>query len=104
MKIFKRQNSIPGVALCAGAVALMALAPQTHAQSAVDDLLKKLEQKGILTSTEARELKAENEQETAAEFKQAMNARFPMPDWVTNYKLYGSFRGLYDDRCSLWCK
>jgi hypothetical protein len=75
----------------------MALTPQTHAQSSVDALLNKLEQKGILSVYEAKELKAENAQDTAADFNKALGAKFPIPDWVTSYKLYGDFRGRFDD-------
>src|ERR1700744_1124494 len=96
MKKFKKQNSTK-IAMFAGAAALMALTPQMHAQSSVDALLNKLEQKGVLTVDEAKELKAENETNTVADFNAAMNARFPIPDWVTSYKLSGDFRGRFDD-------
>jgi hypothetical protein len=97
MKKFKGQNASTKVAIFAGAAALMALTPQTHAQSAVDALLNKLEQKGILSVDEARELKAENAQGSAEDFNKAINSKFPMPDWVTSYKLYGDFRGRFED-------
>ena len=96
MKKLKKQNHTK-VALFAGAAALMALTPNTHAQSSVDALLNKLEQKGILTVDEAKELKTENQQDSAADLNKAMNSRFLMPDWVTSYKLYGDFRGRYDE-------
>jgi hypothetical protein len=57
MKKIKSQNHTKA-AIFAGAAALMALTPQTHAQSSVDSLLNKLEQKGILSVDEAKELKA----------------------------------------------
>jgi Putative porin len=98
MKKIKRQNTSTKVAIFAGAAALMALTPQTHAQSSVDALLNKLEQKGVLTVDEARELKAEDATNSVADLNKAMNARFPMPDWVTSYHLYGDFRGRYDER------
>jgi hypothetical protein len=96
MKKLKKQNHTK-VALFAGAAALMALTPNTHAQSSVDALLNKLEQKGILTVDEAKQLKTENQQDSAADLNKAMNSRFPMPDWVTSYKLYGDFRGRFDE-------
>ena len=74
MKKIKIQNH-PKIALFAGAVALMALTPYTHGQSAVDELLNKLEQKGILTVEEAKELKAENQQDSAADFNKAFNSK-----------------------------
>jgi hypothetical protein len=99
MKQPKKQNHTK-VALFAGAAALMALTPNIPAQSSVDALLNKLEQKGILTVDEAKELKTENQQDSAADFNKAMNAKFQMPDWVTGYKFYGDFRGRIDDQAS----
>jgi len=94
MKKSKNQRTTTQVA---GAAALMALTPNTHAQSTVNDLLNKLEQKGILTVDEAKELKAENATNSVADFNQSFNSKFPMPDWVTSYKLSGDFRGRFDD-------
>jgi hypothetical protein len=96
MKKLKTQNNRRHVALFAGATALMALTPRMQAQTSVDALLNKLEQKGILTVDEAKELKAENQQDSAADMNKAMNSRFQMPDWVTGYKIYGDFRGRFD--------
>ncbi len=98
MKKLKNQRTNTKVAIFAGATALMALTPNTHAQSTVDDLLNKLEQKGILTVDEADQLKAENATNSVADFNKAFKSKFPMPDWVTSYKLYGDFRGRYDER------
>jgi hypothetical protein len=84
-------------ALFAGAAALMALTPNTHAQSSVDSLLNKLEQKGVLTVDEAKALKTENQQDFKTDMDKAFNSKFPMPDWVTGYKLSGDFRGRFDD-------
>jgi hypothetical protein len=97
MKKNKNRNTTTKVAIFAGAAALMALTPQTHAQSSVDALLNKLEQKGILSVDEAKELKAENATNSVADFNKALGAKFPTPDWVTSYKLYGDFRGRFDD-------
>src|ERR1700690_2229736 len=88
------------IALFAGAMALMTLTPQTQAQTSVDALLNKLEQKGILTVDEAKELKAENQKDSATDLNKAMNSKFPMSDWVTSFKLYGDFRGRFDDQAS----
>ena len=97
MKKIKNQKTTTKVAIFAGAAALMALTPQTHAQSSVDALLNKLEQKGILSVDEAKELKAENATNSVDDFNKALGAKFPIPDWITSYKLYGDFRGRYDD-------
>ena len=79
MKKLKKQNHTK-VALFAGAAALMALTPNTPAQSSVDALLNKLEQKGILTVDEAKELKTENQQDSAADLNKAFNSKIAMPD------------------------
>ncbi|MGA2854109.1 MAG: putative porin, partial [Verrucomicrobiota bacterium] len=99
MKKIKSQNHTKA-AIFAGAAALMALTPQTHAQSSVDALLNKLEQKGILSVDEARSLKAENATNSVSDFNKALNAKYPTPDWVTGYKLSGDFRGRFDNLSS----
>jgi hypothetical protein len=96
MKKLKKQNHTK-VALYAGAAALMALTPNSHAQTSVDALLNKLEQKGILTVDEARELKTENQRSSTNDFNAAFGSKISMPEWVTGYKLYGDFRGRFDD-------
>jgi hypothetical protein len=96
MKIFKNQKLPVPIVVFAGAAALVALAAQARADSAVDALLNKLEQKGILSVDEARELKAENDKSSAEDFNKEFNSKIQMPDWVTSYKLYGDFRGRYD--------
>jgi hypothetical protein len=96
MKKLKNQLSSPHIAIIAGAAALMALIPQTHADSGVDALLNKLEQKGILSVDEAKQLRAENEKSSSEDFNKAFNSKIQMSDWVSSYKLYGDFRGRYD--------
>ena len=97
MNKINNQKTTTKVAIFAGAAALMALTLQTHAQTSVDALLNKLEQKGILSVDEAKELKAENATNSIDDFNKAVGAKFPTPDWVTSYKLYGDFRGRFDD-------
>ena len=46
----------------------------------------------------AKKLKAENQQDSAADMNKAMNSKFQMPDWVTSYKIYGDFRGRFDEQ------
>jgi hypothetical protein len=100
MKKFKKQNPTKA-ALFAGAAALMALVPQTYAQSSGDALINKLEQKGILSADEAKELRAEDAQDFNNSFTNGFDNAFSkmigMPSWVTGYKLSGDFRGRYDD-------
>ncbi|HTQ99590.1 MAG TPA: putative porin [Candidatus Acidoferrum sp.] len=88
------------VALCASATALLGLAPLAHADTAVEALLNKLEQKGILTVEEAKALKAENTQDTAADFNKSFAAKMGTPDWLTSYKFGGDFRDRWDDMSS----
>ena len=57
MKNSKRQNQVRVAALCGGVAALLSLAPGAPAQSVGDALINKLEQKGILSSEEAKELR-----------------------------------------------
>ena len=93
----RNQFSKTKTAFFASATALAAFTAQTsHAQSSVDALLNKLEQKGVLTVDEAKELKSENQQDSATDFKKAMDASFGTPSWVTGYNFYGSFRGRYE--------
>src|SRR5450432_1580110 len=91
MKMLKKQTNNNRVALFAGATALMVLSNQSHAQSS-DALIDKLVDKGILTSKEAQELRDESDQD----FTTAYQTKTGMPDWVTSYKLGGSFRGRFE--------
>ena len=47
---------------------------------------------------EAKELKAENATNSVEDFNKAFNSKFAMPNWITSYRLYGDFRGRYDER------
>ena len=95
-----RTTKTTRAALFAGAAALMSLAPVTYAQSS-DALINKLEQKGVLSSEEAKELREESRQEFNSGFTNSFDKAFGkitgMPDWVTGYKLSGDFRGRFDD-------
>lgn len=75
-------------AVAAGVAASALCATSSQAQSA-DALLDKLVEKGILTTTDAKELREEMDQG----FKKAYQVRSGMPDWVTALKLNGDFRG-----------
>jgi Putative porin len=96
MRKIKKLSSSKAV-LFAGAAALMALAPNTHAQSSVESLLNKLEQKGVLTADEAKALKAENQQDIKAAADKTSKSGFTPPDWVTGYNFSGDLRGRFDD-------
>ena len=75
-------------AALAGLAAAVAGGTTAHAQSA-DALLDKLVDKGILTPTEAKELREEADKD----FTRAFQAKMGMPDWVTSLKLNGDVRG-----------
>jgi hypothetical protein len=95
MKTSKKQNT-KKLALFAGAAALASLTPQAHAQSASDSLINKLEQKGILTSDEAKQLRVESEQDTTNSLDKAFGKFMGTPSWVTGYKFSGDLRGRYE--------
>jgi hypothetical protein len=98
MKNRTKQNTTK-VALFAGAAALASLTPQVHAQSS-DSLINKLQQKGILTSDEAKELRLESQQDFNNSLTNNIDKAFGKftgtPSWVTGYKISGDFRGRYD--------
>lgn len=85
--------------LLAGATATAILATHAtpaHAEVAGDTLINKLEQKGILTSDEAKELRKENQEEYNNSFEKSFGKFTGTPDWVTGYKIGGDFRGRFD--------
>jgi len=96
MKKLTSTNPTTKFAIFAGALALMAFASKSDAQSSVDALLNKLEQKGVLTVDEAKELKAENATNSVADINKVVSSKFTTADWVNNYKFYGDLRGRYD--------
>lgn len=75
-----------------------------RAQSS-DAIINKLEQKGILTAAEAKQLRAESEQDfnrsLTNSMGQAFGAMTGMPSWVTGYRFGGDFRGRYDQISAL---
>ncbi len=91
MKKNNTKNTTTKLALLAGATALTAFTPQSHAQSS-DALIDKLVQKGILTASEAKDLR----EETDKDFKTAFQAKLGTPDWVSGYKISGDFRGRFE--------
>jgi len=69
--------------------------PNAHAGE-VDVLLQKLIDKGILTASEAQEVRTETNEATKKEEKQkAEQLKKDLPDWVKNVKLKGDFRLRY---------
>ena len=92
------QKNTTKLALFAGATALMVLTPNTHAQSAVDSLLDKLEQKGILTADEAKELRAESASDETNIINQLPAAKLKLSDSIKSMQFYGDFRLRYEYR------
>jgi len=97
-----KQNHAAKTVFFAGATVLAALAPSAQAESSVDSLLNKLEQKGVLTVDEANQLKAENAAEHAAEETNMINqlpaSKWKLADSIKNMSLYGDFRVRYEYR------
>lgn len=86
----------------ASATALVAAAcPTVHAQSAVDSLLNKMEQKGLLTVQEADALKSENEMDRT-NYLNEMNtmsaSKWKMSDSIKSMQIYGDMRFRYEYR------
>jgi len=86
------------LAAFAGTVALAAVLPQAHADSSSDALINKLEQKGILTSDEAKALRAESEQSETNLINQLPASKWLIADSIKTLGLYGDFRLRYEYR------
>ena len=84
-------------ALFAGA-ALMTLAPQLRAQSTSDALIDKLEQKGILSATEAKELRSESAETETNMINRLPAAKWRLSDSIKKIDLYGDVRLRYEYR------
>jgi len=98
-----KNNTTTKLALCAGAAALAALAPQAHAQSAgpqsTDDaLINKLEQKGILTADEAKDLRSESAASDTNLVNSISASRLKLPDALKSMQLFGDVRFRYEYR------
>jgi Putative porin len=94
----KQSNYKTRIALAAGAGTIMALAPQVHADNSVDGLLNKLEQKGVLTTDEANELKAENDADQTNTVSQAQPSVWRISNSFKSINLYGDLRLRYEYR------
>ncbi|MGH8244893.1 MAG: putative porin, partial [Gammaproteobacteria bacterium] len=82
-----KQTKLKWSSLALGAVASAACVTTGQAQS-VDALLDKLVDKGVLTTKEAQELRAEADKD----FTRAYASKSGMPEWVTALKLNGDVR------------
>ena len=85
-------------ALYAGAAALITLAPRIRAQSSSDALIDKLEQKGILTATEAKELRAEAAAADTNLVHRLPASKWQLADSIKSLGLFGDVRLRYEYR------
>ena len=97
MKKNKKRNSTR-LALFTGAAALAVLTPQSRAQSSSDALIDKLEQKGILTADEARELRAESAEADTNLVNQLPASKWKLADSIKSIGLFGDVRLRYEYR------
>jgi hypothetical protein len=86
-----KTNELKWAALATGVIAATACGQTAQAPSS-DALLKKLMEKGILTTKEAEDLR----QEAERGFAKSYQAKTGLPDWVTSLKFSGDFRTRYE--------
>ena len=80
--------------LAAGLMLVLGATP-VRAQSS-DALLNKLVEKGVLTTKEAEDLRKEANNEVKKDWIRGAG----MPDWITSVRLYGDFRGRYEQNAA----
>ena len=90
------QKCTTWTALAASIFAGGALATNTQGQTS-DTLLNALIKKGIITELEAKDIKAEANKDNQTQFNQSFAAKTGMSSWVNSYKLYGDFRGRFEE-------
>ncbi len=89
------------LAILAGATALATAAvPSAHAESSVDSLLDKLQQKGILSADEAKDLRAENDAQQTNLVNELPASKWKISDSIKNIQLYGDLRFRYEYRAA----
>ena len=86
------------LALFAGATALAAMTSQTHAESSNDSLINKLEQKGILSADEAKELRIESAQSDTNLLNELPASKWKLSESIKSIGLYGDLRFRYEYR------
>jgi hypothetical protein len=82
----------------AGATALAAFTPHAHAEFSSDALINKLEQKGILSADEARDLRAEDAASATNFINQLPASKWKLADSIKSIGLYGDLRLRYEYR------
>jgi hypothetical protein len=93
----KKQPTLK-LAVLAGTTVLAAAAPQAHADLSNDALINKLEQKGILSSDEAKQLRAESAESDTNLVNQLPASKWKLADSIKSIGLYGDFRLRYEYR------
>ena len=85
-------------ALFAGATALAAMVPESRAEITADALINKLEQKGILSADEARDVRTESAASETNCVNQLPASKWKLADSIRSIGLYGDFRLRYEYR------
>ncbi len=98
MKKSSKRNCAAKTAIFAGTTALAAFVLPARAQSSVDALLNKLEQKGILTIEEANELKAQSAADETNLVNQLPASKWKLADSIKSIGLFGDLRLRYEYR------
>jgi Putative porin len=87
------------LAILTGAAAIVATgSPSAQAMTSVDSLLDKLQQKGILSSDEAKELRNENDAESTNMVNMLPPSKWKVSDAIKSMQLYGDLRFRYEYR------
>jgi hypothetical protein len=93
-----KRTKASSLAFLAGAAALAVFAPQAHAEFSSDALINKLEQKGILTADEAKELRAESEASATNLISQIPASKWQLSSAIKTIQLFGDVRLRYEYR------
>ncbi|MFM1769310.1 MAG: hypothetical protein RJA22_1839 [Verrucomicrobiota bacterium] len=80
------------LAVLAAGIFVSGLAASNSQAQSVDSLLDKLVDKGILTTSEAKDLRKQADED----FTRAYKSKSGMPEWVTSFKINGDFRGRFE--------
>ena len=87
------------LAVFSGTAAFLGWLPQAHAQMVTSDpLIDKLEQKGILSSAEAAELRTESKDQQTNLVNSISASKWKIADSIKSIQLYGDFRLRYEYR------
>jgi len=93
-----KKQAATKLVLFAGATALTTLTSSTQAQSTSDSLINKLEQKGILSADEAKDLRAESATSDTNLINQLPASKWKIADSIKTLGLFGDLRLRYEYR------